>query len=77
MIARPSDEEVGRQILKIFALHKIPIGGILLRTHFFDVRDGDFQRGINAAVANNWIAIDVRNRYRYQLTPAGYSAGRQ
>ena len=33
------------------------------------------QRGINKAVANNWITIDLRNRYRYQLTAAGYAAG--
>jgi len=76
MTDRPSDEEVGRQILSIFTRYKIPAGGILPRTYFSDVRDGDFQRGINAAVANNWIAVDLRNRHRYQLTPAGYSVGR-
>jgi hypothetical protein len=48
----------------------------LQRNYFFEVRDGDFQRGINKAVANNWIAIDLRNRYRYQLTTTGYAAGR-
>ena len=42
----------------------------------FDVRDGDFQRGLNQAVRNNWIAIDRRKRYRYELTPEGYAAGR-
>jgi hypothetical protein len=36
----------------------------------------DFQRGINKAVANNWITIDLRNRYRYQLTTTGYAVGR-
>ena len=77
MTGRPSDEEVGRQILGIFARYKTPVGGILQRPYFLDIRDGDFQRGINAAVANNWIAIDLRNRYRYQLTLAGYSAARQ
>ena len=40
------------------------------------MRDGDFQRGLNKAVANDWIAIDRRNRYRYQLTATGYAAGR-
>jgi len=40
------------------------------------VRDGDFQRGINKAVANNWITVDLRNRYRYQLTTTGYDVGR-
>ena len=28
------------------------------------------------AVANDWVTIDRRNRYRYQLTAAGYAAGR-
>jgi hypothetical protein len=45
------------------------------RNYFFDVRDGDFQRGINRAVKNNWITIDPRNRYRYQLTATGYVVG--
>jgi hypothetical protein len=72
---RPSDDEVGRQILSIFARHRIPAGGVLQRNYFFDVRDGDFQRGINKAVANNWIMIDLRNRYRYQLTATGYAVG--
>jgi hypothetical protein len=36
----------------------------------------NFRRGINKAVANNWITIDLRNRYRYQLTATGYAAGR-
>lgn len=49
---------------------------MLQRNYFLDVRDGDFQRGINKAVANNWITIDLRNRYRYQLTATGYAAGR-
>ena len=38
--------------------------------------DSDFQRGLNKAVANNWITIDLRNRYRYQLTTTGYEVGR-
>ncbi|MGB7259940.1 MAG: hypothetical protein ACRECC_05255 [Pseudolabrys sp.] len=72
----PSDEDVGRQILSIFMRHRIPVSGMLQRNYFSDVRDGDFRRGIDKAVANNWIAIDQRNRYRYQLTAAGYAAGR-
>ncbi|MGB9351668.1 MAG: hypothetical protein WCB61_17480 [Pseudolabrys sp.] len=43
---------------------------------YFDVRDGDFQRELNKAVANNWITIDLRNRYRYQLTATGYAVRR-
>ena len=76
MLDRPSDDEVSRQILGVFMRHRIPASGILQRNNFFNVRDGDFQRGINKAVANNWITIDLRNRYRYQLTATGYAAGR-
>ena len=76
MLDLPSDEDVSRQILGIFMRYRIPASGVLQRNYFFDVRDGDFQRGINKAVANNWITIDVRNRYRYQLTATGYVAGR-
>jgi hypothetical protein len=73
---RPSDEEVSRQILSIFMRHRIPVSGTLQRNNFFDVRDGDFQRGMSKAVANNWITIDLHNRYRYQLTATGYAMGR-
>jgi hypothetical protein len=71
-----SDEEAGRQILSIFVRNKVPASGTLRRIHFFDVRDGDFQRGINNAVKNRWIAIHHRDRYRYILTDEGYAAGR-
>jgi hypothetical protein len=71
-----SDEDAGRQILDIFARHKVQPSGALRRTHFFDVRDGDFQRGIDRAVFNKWIALHHRDRYRYILTEAGYSACR-
>ena len=76
MLDRPSDDEVSRQILGVFMRHRIPASGILQRNDFFDVRDGDFQRGLNKAVANDWITIDLRNRYRYQLTAKGYAVGR-
>ena len=76
MLDRPSDEDVSRQILGVFIRHRITASGTLQRNNFFDVRDGDFQRGINKAVSNNWITIDLRNRYRYQLTAMGYAAGR-
>ena len=72
----PSDEDVGRQILGVFMRNRIPVSGMLPRNYFFTVRDGDFQRGLNKAVANDWIAIDRRNRYRYQLTATGHNAGR-
>jgi len=71
-----SDEEVGRQILRIFIRHRVTVSGTLQRNNFFEVRDGDFQRGINKAVASNWITIDQRDRYRYQLTASGYAVGR-
>jgi hypothetical protein len=76
MLDRLSDDEVSRQILGVFMRHRIPASGVLQRNHFFQVRDCDFQRGINKAVANNWIRIDQRNRYRYQLTATGYDGGR-
>jgi hypothetical protein len=72
-----SDEEAGRQILGIFVRNKVQASGTLRRIHFFDVRDGDFQRGINRAVVNKWIAVHHRDRYRYILTDEGYDAGRQ
>ena len=73
----PTDEEVGRQILGIFMRYRIPPHGMLRRNNFFDVRDGDFQRGINRAVANRWITVHHRDRYRYILTDEGYAASRQ
>ena len=66
--------EVSRQILSVFMRHRVPATGTLQRNYFLEVRDSDFQRGINKAVANNWITIDSRNRYRYQLTTTGYAA---
>jgi hypothetical protein len=48
---------------------------ILPRNYFFDVHGGDFQRGINKAIANNWITIDPHKRYHYKLTATGYAAG--
>jgi hypothetical protein len=71
-----SDDDVGRQILDVFMRNRIPVSGMLPRNYFFTVRDGDFQRGLNKAIANEWITIDRRNRYRYQLTETGYAAGR-
>ena len=76
MLDRPSDEDISRQILGVFMRYRIPATGTLQRNYFFEVRDGDFQRGINKAVANNWITVDLRNRYRYQLTTTGYAVGR-
>ena len=72
---RPSDVDVSRQILGVFMRHRIPATGTLQRNYFFEVRDSDFQRGIDKAVANNWITLDLRNRYRYHLTPTGYAVG--
>ena len=72
----PSDDDVGRQILGVFMRNRIPVSGMLPRNYFFTVRDGDFQRGLNKAVANDWVTIDRRNRYRYELTATGYAAAR-
>jgi hypothetical protein len=71
-----SDEDVGRQILDIFSRNRVVASGSLRRIHFFDVRDGDFQRGIEWAVVHKWIARHHRDRYRYILTDTGYSVGR-
>ena len=71
-----TDEEAGRQILSIFVRYRVQAGGTLRRTHFFDVRDADFQRGLNNAVARKWVAVHHRDRYRYILTEDGYTAGR-
>ena len=71
-----TDEEAGRQILSIFVRYRTQAGGTLRRTHFFDVRDADFQRGLNNAVARKWVMVHHRDRYRYILTEDGYTAGR-
>jgi hypothetical protein len=70
-----SDEDVGRQILGIFMRYRIQAGGTLRRNNFFDVRDADFQRGLNFAIANRWLKQHLRDRYTYQLTDAGFAAG--
>ena len=70
----PSDEEVGRQILGVFSRHKVRVGGTIRRNHFVEVRDGDFQRGLNKAVENGWIKLKMRDRYTYELTDAGFAA---
>jgi hypothetical protein len=73
--AMTSDEEVGRQILDIFMKHRVGAHGVLRRNSFIDVRDADFQRGLNKAVENRWIKIKLRDRYSYELTEAGLAAG--
>ena len=75
MAQMPSDEDVGRQIIGIFMKHKIRACGTLRRNSFFDVRDGDFQRGLNKAIANNWIKLKLHDRYTYELTEAGLAVG--
>ena len=49
--------------------------GVLRRNYFIDVRDADFQRGLNKAISNNWVTIKMRDRYSYILTEAGHAAG--
>jgi hypothetical protein len=72
---RASDDEVGRKILGIFMRHKVAVNGVLRRNNFMDVRDADFQRGLNKAVENRWIRIKLRDRYTYELTDLGLAAG--
>jgi hypothetical protein len=69
-----SDDHAARQILTVFAKYKVPVGGVLKRHQFFEVRDGDFQRGIDAAGKNGWIQRHHRDRYQYILTSAGREA---
>jgi len=75
MPSRMSDEDVGRQILGIFMRYRVTAGGTLRRNNFFDVRDADFQRGLNFAIASKWIKQHLRDRYTYQLTETGFAAG--
>jgi hypothetical protein len=70
----PSDEDVGRQIIGVFLKNKVRPGDILRRNHFAEVRDADFQRGINKAVEKHWIRIKTRDCYTYELTNAGFTA---
>jgi hypothetical protein len=70
-----TDEEAGRQILSIFMRHKVVVSGVLRRNNFLEVRDADFQRGLNKAVENRWIKIKLRDRYTYELTETGLAAG--
>ena len=70
-----SDEDVGRQILSIFMQYRVAAGGVLRRNNFLDVRDADFQRGLNKAVENRWIKIKLHDRYTYELTDVGLAAG--
>jgi hypothetical protein len=72
-----SDEDVGRQILGIFMQHKVAAGGVLRRNRFIEVRDADFQRGMNKAVENRWIKIKLRDRYSYELTDVGLATGKK
>lgn len=71
----PTDEEVGHQILGIFMKHKIRPNGFLRRNNFIEVRDADFQRGLNKALENNWLTLKLHDRYTYILTEAGLAAG--
>jgi hypothetical protein len=70
-----TDEEVGRQILNIFMKYKVGANGALRRNNFIEVRDADFQRGLNKAIENRWIKSKSHDRYTYELTEAGLAAG--
>jgi hypothetical protein len=74
MTKMPSDEEVALQIIGVFMKNKIPSGGMLRRNYFLEVRDADFQRGINKAIENDWIKLKPHDRYTYKLTGAGFTA---
>ena len=69
--------DLSRQILGVFMRHRIPATATLQRNYFFEVRDSDFQRGINRAVANNWVpsicetATAINSRRRDTLSSGG------
>src|SRR3954462_7820051 len=68
------DELAARNILGVFARYKVTVAGVLRRHQFFEVRDSDFQRGIDAAVVKGWIERHHYDRYRYILLAAGRAA---
>jgi len=70
-----SDDEASQQILGIFMKHRIRPSGFLRRNNFIEVRDSDFQRGLNKAIANRWLTLKLHDRYTYILTEAGLAAG--
>lgn len=69
-----TDEEIGHQILGIFTQHHIRPNGFLRRNNFQEVRDADFQRGLNKAIDNKWLTLKRHDRYTYILTEAGMAA---
>jgi hypothetical protein len=70
-----SDTDIGRQILDIFMKHNVHVSGVLRRNNFMEVRDSDFQRGLNQAIENKWLKLKQHDRYTYILTEAGFAAG--
>jgi hypothetical protein len=74
MIDPQADDQAARQILAVFARYNVTVAGVLRRHQFFEVRDSDFQRGMDGAVARGWIQRHPRDRYRYFLTTAGREA---
>ena len=70
MVEVPSDDEVARQILRVFVEYKVSAGGTLRRNYFSKVRDAYFQRGLTKAVDRGWIKR-TRDRYKYELTEGG------
>jgi hypothetical protein len=70
MVEVPSDDEVARQILRVFEEYKVGVGGTLRRNYFSKVRDAYFQRGLTKAVDLGWIKR-TRDRYKYELTEGG------
>jgi hypothetical protein len=69
-----AEDHAAREVLTVFAKYKVPVGGILRRHQFFEVRDSEFQRGIDTAVVNGWLQRHHRDRYRYILTANGREA---
>ena len=55
--------------------HNVRASGSLRRNYFTDVRDADFQRGLNKALEKNWLTLKLHDRYTYILTETGQAAG--
>lgn len=69
-----ADDNAARQILSVFAKYNVAVGGVLRRLQFFEVRDSDFQRGMDTAVIMGWIGRYRYDRHRYVLLAAGRAA---
>jgi len=77
MATRPTAEEAARRILSIFKEKGSRPGDVLFTSHFLTAfatgqwRASDFKPGAEYAVAQGWIEVVVRDKFK--LTDAGFS----